>query len=125
MGELPAFYARAAVAIVGGGFADYGGHNPFEPLQAGVPVLFGPNMRHFASESMALTAVLPEAQVSGTDALGEQLARWLSDESSRTSALAAQRSVLPDPSVLGQRYRDLLSPWFERFGAKPESPPIL
>jgi len=42
LGELPALYATASVAFVGGTLAPIGGHNLVEPVHAGCPVLFGP-----------------------------------------------------------------------------------
>jgi len=56
LGELADFYAAAAVAVVGGTWGDYGGHNLLEPAYHGVPVVFGPNFRHFEEEGRALLA---------------------------------------------------------------------
>lgn len=45
MGVLPKLYKMAFLSIVGGSFVSHiGGHNIFEPLQGGSPVLFGPYM---------------------------------------------------------------------------------
>jgi 3-deoxy-D-manno-octulosonic-acid transferase len=45
MGHLNTCYQLAEIAIVGGSFLDgVGGHNIFEPVEVGVPVLFGPYM---------------------------------------------------------------------------------
>jgi 3-deoxy-D-manno-octulosonic-acid transferase len=45
MGLLSDLYQIANVAVVGGSFAEgLKGHNILEPVQAGVPVLFGPYM---------------------------------------------------------------------------------
>lgn len=45
MGKLMSCYQLATVAFVGGSLASHvGGHNIFEPLYYGVPVLFGPFM---------------------------------------------------------------------------------
>ncbi|MCD6594671.1 hypothetical protein J7L68_03240 [bacterium] len=41
MGELSSFYCIADIAVIGGTFADYGGHNPFEATACGVPVIHG------------------------------------------------------------------------------------
>jgi 3-deoxy-D-manno-octulosonic-acid transferase len=41
-GELPSTYESAAVAIVGGTFAPYGGHNALEPAARGCAVVTGP-----------------------------------------------------------------------------------
>jgi 3-deoxy-D-manno-octulosonic-acid transferase len=58
LGELRAFYALAepaGLAWVGGSFKDFGGQNPLEPAALGVPVFFGPSMRHFPEIALALT----------------------------------------------------------------------
>lgn len=54
LGELKLFYATADIAFVGGSFVPIGGHNILEPAVAGVPVLFGLEMKNFAfiSEKM-------------------------------------------------------------------------
>lgn len=44
LGELAALYATASIAFVGGTLAPVGGHNLVEPVHAGCPVLFGPNV---------------------------------------------------------------------------------
>jgi 3-deoxy-D-manno-octulosonic-acid transferase len=52
LGELPALYARAALAFVGGTLVPVGGHNLLEPVQAGCVAVYGPhteNVRHTAS----------------------------------------------------------------------------
>jgi 3-deoxy-D-manno-octulosonic-acid transferase len=52
LGELPALYARAALAFVGGTLVPVGGHNILEPVQAGCVAVYGPftaNVRHTAS----------------------------------------------------------------------------
>ncbi len=51
MGELRHFYSIAMAAVICGGFGKFGGHNPYEALQAGAPVLFGPHFEHFEHEA--------------------------------------------------------------------------
>lgn len=46
LGELPALYATASIAFVGGTLASIGGHNLVEPVHAGCPVLFGPHTQN-------------------------------------------------------------------------------
>ena len=48
-GELVSWYLCATVVFMGKSLCDRGGQNPAEPLAAGVPVVFGPHMRNFAS----------------------------------------------------------------------------
>ena len=47
LGELPAAYAEGTLALVAGGWAATGGHNPLEPIQAGVPTGIGPGYANF------------------------------------------------------------------------------
>lgn len=47
LGELPAAYAEGTVALVAGGWTATGGHNPLEPVRAGVPTIVGPGYANF------------------------------------------------------------------------------
>jgi 3-deoxy-D-manno-octulosonic-acid transferase len=47
LGELPSAYREGTVALVGGGWAWPGGHNPLEPARWGVPTFIGPGFRNF------------------------------------------------------------------------------
>ncbi|MBI4517916.1 MAG: hypothetical protein HY699_19090 [Deltaproteobacteria bacterium] len=116
VGELAEAYAVASLAVVGGGFGAHGGHNPFEPLLAGAPVIFGPHFDHFAGEARALAAVEPTAQVDGPLQLGQRLLQWWSDPRRCARVLARQRSALPDGAAIARRYVNALSPWLERGG---------
>lgn len=48
MGEMPAYYAAAAVAWLGGSFAPLGGQNLIEAAACGCPLLMGPSTYNFA-----------------------------------------------------------------------------
>jgi len=55
MGELNHYYARAAVAFVGGGFNPrFGGQNILEPAGLGLPVIYGKHMQNFEEEARLL-----------------------------------------------------------------------
>jgi 3-deoxy-D-manno-octulosonic-acid transferase len=47
LGELSAAYAEGTLALVAGGWRATGGHNPLEPVRAGVPTLIGPGFQNF------------------------------------------------------------------------------
>jgi 3-deoxy-D-manno-octulosonic-acid transferase len=47
MGELASAYKEGTVALVGGGWAWLGGHNPMEPVRWGIPTLIGPGYKNF------------------------------------------------------------------------------
>jgi 3-deoxy-D-manno-octulosonic-acid transferase len=111
VGELGEAYAMASVAVVGGGFGMHGGHNPFEPLLAGVPVILGSHMHHFAGEAGALARAAPEACVASTGALAERLRQWLGDDALRRNVIARQRAALPDAEAIAKQYLGVLSPW--------------
>ncbi|HKD67260.1 MAG TPA: glycosyltransferase N-terminal domain-containing protein [Candidatus Binataceae bacterium] len=111
MGELRDFYAIAAVAVIGGGFAKLGGHNPLEALEAGAPVLLGPHFDHFEHEVRSLMAVNPQAVVLNSEQLAERLRVCLRDEDWRLELLSQQRVTVPDAAVVARHYLDELSPY--------------
>ena len=47
IGELRSVYALASVALIGGSFLPFGGHNPLEPAALGKAIVFGPEMSNF------------------------------------------------------------------------------
>ncbi|GLH71825.1 3-deoxy-D-manno-octulosonic acid transferase [Geothrix limicola] len=47
LGELPSAYAEGTVALVAGGWTAGGGHNPLEPVRAGLPTLLGLGYANF------------------------------------------------------------------------------
>lgn len=48
MGEMPAYFASARVALLGGSFAPLGGQNLIEAAACGCPVIMGPSTFNFA-----------------------------------------------------------------------------
>jgi 3-deoxy-D-manno-octulosonic-acid transferase len=116
MGELGHFYSLAICAIVGGGFERHGGHNPFEAVKGGAPVLFGSHFFHFDAEARALSSLAPEAQVSETADIGQVLDRWLGDPALRARIHALQRSMLPDAGAIAACYISTLEPFLTAAG---------
>jgi 3-deoxy-D-manno-octulosonic-acid transferase len=93
LGELPDCYAAASVACVGGTWTDVGGHNLLEPAQHGVPVVFGPDYRHFDVEGEALLASGGGFVGADADAVFEHCRRLLGDASARAEAGRRAREV--------------------------------
>jgi 3-deoxy-D-manno-octulosonic-acid transferase len=94
LGELPALYARAAAAFVGGTLAPVGGHNVLEPVQAGCVAVYGPhtaNVRHSVSILEYCGAGL---RVSDTESLADTLERLLRDPSAARARGAAGMTAL-------------------------------
>lgn len=54
MGLLIPLFAAANLAYVGGTMSDTGGHNVLEPVWAGTPVLFGPDVRNIRDSAAYL-----------------------------------------------------------------------
>ncbi len=49
LGELGLFYRLCPTVVMGGTFADIGGHNPIEPAQLGCVIVCGPQLYNFSS----------------------------------------------------------------------------
>lgn len=111
MGELAAIYALATCAIVGGGFGRHGGHNLFEPVIAGAPVVFGRHFDNFAAEARALARATPDAQVPSLRDLPDMLSQLLCNEERRLSFLSLQTNAIPDGAAIMKRYLEILAPW--------------
>jgi len=47
IGDLSYIYTMGDIAIIGGGFKNYGGHNPMEAAVAGLSIIMGKNMSNF------------------------------------------------------------------------------
>lgn len=63
VGELPSLYSYSTVAVVGGSFVPgIGGHNPVEPVAAGVPTVMGIYGTEFSdvAERLGIEVVPPE-----------------------------------------------------------------
>ncbi|GAA5236078.1 3-deoxy-D-manno-octulosonic acid transferase [Verticiella sediminum] len=82
VGEMPAYYASADVAVIGGSFADFGGQNLVEASAVGTPVLVGPSTRNFAQAA--------------EDAIAEGAAQRVPDAA---AALARARELLADDAA--------------------------
>ena len=66
LGEMPAYYALADVALLGGSFAPLGGQNLIEAAACGCPVVMGPHTFNFsqaAEQALAAGAALRVADM--------------------------------------------------------------
>ena len=94
MGELGWIYGSGDVAFVGGSLVPIGGHNPFEPFCAGVPVVFGPNMHQEGAEP--LLKVGAALQVADGGELTERLKELLDHPERRSTMVASGRILMRD-----------------------------
>jgi 3-deoxy-D-manno-octulosonic-acid transferase len=93
LGELGLFYRLCRVVVMGGSFADIGGHNPIEPGQLGCVIFYGPVMYNFVTISSDFLAAGAATQVKDADALQEALGLALEHPASFASQGDAARNM--------------------------------
>jgi 3-deoxy-D-manno-octulosonic-acid transferase len=91
LGELPSVYAEGTLALVAGGWAATGGHNPLEPIRAGLPTAMGPGFSNFED----LVQPLMEAGRLEVVA-GEDLGSWIPATLARTTLRSPGARSLPE-----------------------------
>ena len=69
LGEMGLWYSLAPLAFLGGSLMPIGGHNPFEPAQFGVPVIFGPGATNFRSTNARLVEAGGAIEIGDADGL--------------------------------------------------------
>jgi 3-deoxy-D-manno-octulosonic-acid transferase len=90
-GEMGLWYRLCPVALIGGGFGDTGGHNPWEAAHLGCAVVHGPNVANFAADYSAFHKADAATQVADADVLLAALQNdHLADQAARARALAGQ-----------------------------------
>lgn len=77
LGEVGTWYALCPLVFLGGSLREIGGHNPFEPLQAGAAVISGTGHYNFAETYAELTRLGAAAEVHSAAELADQVAKWL------------------------------------------------
>ncbi|AHD01345.1 3-deoxy-D-manno-octulosonic acid transferase [Leisingera methylohalidivorans] len=77
LGEVGTWYALCPLVFLGGSLREIGGHNPFEPMQAGAAVITGTGHYNFAETYAELTAAGAAAEVRSAADLADQVAQWL------------------------------------------------
>ena len=92
-GELPDAYALAEIAVIGGTFASFGGHNPLEAAARGCPVIVGPHH----GEIVAAVRVLRDVGGGAIAATGAEAASlataWMRDAKFAERSAAALRGA--------------------------------
>jgi 3-deoxy-D-manno-octulosonic-acid transferase len=95
VGELKVVLPWATLAVVCGSFLpSLGGHNILEPLQAGVPVLFGPHMRHFEAVTQQVLAAKAGVQAANPAALWRSMDVLLADPQACHALVQAAQAML-------------------------------
>ena len=82
IGLLTKIYSYADIAYVGGGFGNPGVHNILEPAAFSVPIVIGPNFKHF-SEAKALVKNEGCLSIANQEELNETFDRLIQNEDER------------------------------------------
>ncbi len=84
LGELPAYYAAADVAFVGGSLLPLGGQNLIESIASGTPTIVGPHTFNFAEATAQAIAAHAAIRVADADSLVAEVAGLLADPARRS-----------------------------------------
>ena len=103
-GELGLWYRIASNALIGGGFNKIGGHNPWEAVNLGTTVFYGPDTNNFESDYKLLEDVGAAFMVEPS-----QLANALSTLKSNNAAPRVNAIVTNEKRKLDGLAEDLLN----------------
>ncbi|RNF35427.1 3-deoxy-D-manno-octulosonic acid transferase [Paracoccus methylarcula] len=110
LGEMPRWYARAGICLVGGSLTDNGGHTPWEPAAYRCAILHGPHIANHADSYDALASAGGAVEIDG-ETLATELIRLAGDRSAARRMGQNARDVLTeragDPTALLARLGEL------------------
>ena len=108
VGELRSVYRLASVAVIGGSFLPFGGHNPLEPGALGKAIVFGPEMFNFR-EAAKIFLQAGAAWQCGAKKLGAALVGLLTDEEAcRTLGRLAAETIRKNQGAAGNGSQHVL-----------------
>lgn len=111
LGELGLFFRLCPLVVMGGSFADIGGHNPIEPGQLGCAVFYGPVMYNFLTISEDFLSARAAIQVQGRDDLVERLKAAFADPASVAPVAAAALALTQQKSHIVDDLSAILAPY--------------
>lgn len=94
IGELGSLFAVAPIAVMGGSFEKIGGHNPIEPIRAGVVPITGPHWYNFAEEFAPLLQGGGAFEVKNAAALVDLWRGLMANADQRDAAALVGQTVL-------------------------------
>ncbi|WP_170758834.1 3-deoxy-D-manno-octulosonic acid transferase [Ruegeria lacuscaerulensis] len=94
LGETGTWYALCPIVFLGGSLKEIGGHNPFEPAQAGAAVITGPGYFNFAETFAPLVDTGGAIEVTSAPELAATVATWLSDQDALDKVRTAAKSCV-------------------------------
>jgi len=95
IGEMGLWFRLAPVALLGGSWAQVGGHNPHEPLALGCRVLHGPNVENFSESYSDLDSQgLSQLVIETTDMAHAVNTTWTQPSTQTTAQPHQARELL-------------------------------
>ncbi len=113
MGELGLFYRLCKFTVIGGSFADIGGHNPIEPAQLGCVIFYGPQMYNFITINEDFQSAQAAIQVADAAALQAKLAAALAAPDSVETYADNAKWLTEDKAVAASGLATLLDPYLD------------
>lgn len=111
-GELPYFYGIASVAFVASTIVPINnrklGHNIFEPLAWGVPVLFGPHINLWKNFAERLKEIWPGCEVNDSEGLARGISQILSDAALRKDLKCGSLNMAEENRGIAQKYLEFI-----------------
>jgi 3-deoxy-D-manno-octulosonic-acid transferase len=110
IGHLNEFYAICDLALVGGSFYDFGGHNPLEPAFYGKAILMGPYHRS-CLESVNQLKAWGGIEVCAAEQLAGKIVDLAADPNRRLTLGANAKKCIHDNSESLEKHIKGLEPW--------------
>lgn len=111
-GELPRIYGIASVVFIASSLVPINvrrlGHNIFEPLAHGVPVLFGPNMTLWRKFADSLKETWPQSEVKDAPSLAQAMCKILGNENLKRELRDCALRLTRANDGITQRYVELV-----------------
>lgn len=109
IGQLDAWFPNAAEVIMGGTFADIGGHNLIEPLSHGCAVVYGPSMHNFIEMNQLVLEHSAAIQVQSIEGVCDVLRGWREDSAAKQQLQSAAKELVSSLNSTLSDYTELLS----------------
>ncbi len=113
MGELGLFYRLCKFTVIGGSFADIGGHNPIEPGQLGCVIFYGPQMYNFITINEDFQTAQAAIQVADVAELQAKLSAALAAPAGVAAYADNALKLTQDKSVAASGLAAMLDPYLD------------